>query len=78
MIKCDARRDPENFSVWWVDLGWLSGVQQTTLSLLFKRTGEKKTTKRLWVELRTQRSLSNYHNEQNVLDLENLTQFSVN
>jgi len=42
--------------VLWVDLGWLPGAHQDTLSLpLLNRTGGKNTTNSSWVRIRTGR-----------------------
>jgi len=51
------------------DLNWSPGAQQAAPSFpLLSRTGEKSMMKSLWIEIRTVRSLSNYHHEQNKLD----------
>lgn len=61
---------PRTLHLGWVDFGWLSGAHQDTLSLpLLNKTGGENTTKSLWVEIRTRKSLSNDHHGQNRLDL---------
>jgi len=55
-----------------VDLDWLPGAHQATLSLpLLSRTGEKNRAgmKSSQAEIRTGRSLANYHHRQNSLNL---------
>jgi len=56
--------------VWWVDLGWLLGAHPAALSLpLLSRTRGENIVRSSWVEMRTRRTLTNYHHWQNRLDL---------
>lgn len=61
--------------VWWVHLSWLPDAHPATVSLpLLNRQEEKTGWKNLWVKIRTGRSHSNYHHEQNRFGLERLVE----
>ena len=70
VIQLTSLKLPNTSVVWWVDLGWLPGAHPAAVSLpLLSRTGGENMMKSLWVEIRTGRTLTNYHHAQNRLNL---------